>query len=79
MDVKDGKVFNTFVARCLKLEIRSLNALADVNIERALEKGQYKVPFSVKDHLKVEGMIETCGFADNVIPSSTSAEVVDIL
>jgi hypothetical protein len=31
--------------------------LADVNIERALAKNPKGVPFTVKDHLKVDGMI----------------------
>jgi amidase len=54
--------------------------LADVNIERVFEKGAHKqVPFTVKDHLKVEGLIETCGFADNLKPSTVSSEVVEIL
>jgi len=30
--MKNEKVFNTFTTRCLKPEIRALNALADVNI-----------------------------------------------
>lgn len=48
----------TFATRCLKPSVKLLNALADVNIEQVLRRGQQgKVPFSVKDHLKVEGMI----------------------
>lgn len=40
LNVKDATVFNTFATRCLKPEIKNLNALADVNIERVLEKGR---------------------------------------
>jgi Asp-tRNA(Asn)/Glu-tRNA(Gln) amidotransferase A subunit family amidase len=54
--------------------------LADVNIQLALEKrGQEKIPFSVKDHLKVQGMITTCGFSDNTTPSTDSSDVVVLL
>ena len=53
--------------------------MADVNIERVLEKGREKIPFTVKDHLKVEGMVSTCGFADNILPEKNSSEIVDIL
>ena len=49
-------------------------------MERVFEKGAHKcLPFSVKDHLKVEGMIETCGFADNLKPSAFSSDVVELL
>ena len=68
--INDEKVFNTFATRCLQPEIRSLNGLADVNVERVFEKQAHKkVPFTVKDHLKVEGMITTCGFTDNLTPA----------
>jgi Asp-tRNA(Asn)/Glu-tRNA(Gln) amidotransferase A subunit family amidase len=61
----------------LQPEIRSLNGLADVNIERVFNKGGYnKIPFTVKDHLKVDDMITTCGFSDNLEPSSTNSDVV---
>ncbi len=51
-------MFNTFTTQCLKDELRDLNGLADINIESILRKGtNNKIPFTVKDHLKVEGMI----------------------
>ena len=72
--------FNTFATRCLKPGVRELNGLADVCLERVFEKGAHKcLPFSVKDHLKVEGMIETCGFTDNLIPAAFSSDVVELL
>jgi hypothetical protein len=42
-----------------------LNGLADVNFETALTRPG-TIPFSVKDHLRVKGMIQTCGFSDNI-------------
>lgn len=46
------------MTRCLKPEIKNLNGLADIFVERVFEKAAHKkVPFTVKDHLKVEGMI----------------------
>lgn len=51
-----------------------------MNLERVFEKGAHRsLPFTVKDHLKVEGMIETCGFADNLTPSATTSDVVKLL
>ena len=51
-----------------------------MSIERVFEKqGHKKIPFTVKDHLKVDGMIETCGFADNITPSKVSSDIVQLL
>lgn len=51
-----------------------------MNIERVFDNGGHKkVPFTVKDHLKVAGMIETCGFTDNLRPSETTSDVVQLL
>lgn len=78
--IKNEKVFNTFATRCLNPEIQSLNALADVNVERVLEKQAHqKIPFTVKDHLKVDGMVTTCSFADNIQPVSENSDVVHFL
>lgn len=71
--LKQEEVFNTFTCRNLIPSIRKLNGLADVNITRALIKNNTGIPFTVKDHLKVEGMIETCGFSSNITASNESA------
>jgi hypothetical protein len=33
----------------------------------------------VKDHLKVDDMITTCGFSDNLEPANTNSDVVELL
>lgn len=50
-----------------------------MNVERVLKRNKRSVPFSVKDHMKVEGIIESCGFSDNFAPSIESADVVQLL
>jgi Asp-tRNA(Asn)/Glu-tRNA(Gln) amidotransferase A subunit family amidase len=37
------------------------------------------IPFTVKDHLKVEDMIETCGYSDKISPAYESSVVVKLL
>ena len=52
--INHEKIFNTFATQCLKPTVKALHGLADVNIERVFEKhGQCKIPFTVKDHVKV--------------------------
>ena len=77
--INKEEVFNTFACRTLNPKFRELNSLADVNIERALSRNPTGVPFTVKDHLKVDGMIETCGFSKNISPSHETSEVVQLL
>lgn len=79
MKINKEEVFNTFACRTLNKKFRELNSLADVNVERALNRNPTGVPFTVKDHLKVDGMIETCGFSKNVTPSNETAEIVQLL
>jgi hypothetical protein len=57
LKINQEEVFNTFVCRNLNPKIKELNGLADINIERALKKNPKGIPFTVKDHLKVDGMI----------------------
>ena len=44
---------------------KKLNFLADINLEDALKINPEGIPFTVKDHIKVSGLVETCGFSDN--------------
>jgi hypothetical protein len=57
IQINKEEVFNTFACRILNPKVKELNSLADVNVERALKKNSKGVPFTVKDHLKVDGMI----------------------
>lgn len=55
-----------------------LNALADVNFEAAVNRPN-TIPFSVKDHLRVKGMVQTCGLSSNITPGTYTCEVARIL
>ena len=69
----------TFATRAKHFQY--LNAIADVNVERILERPG-TVPFSVKNQLKVKSMIQTCGYAINASENKTAANscvVVDLL
>ena len=44
-----------------------------------METNACGIPFTVKDHLKVDGLIETCGFSDNITASYENSEVVSLL
>lgn len=44
---------------------KHINCLADVNVESVLSRKGI-VPYTVKDHLRVKGMIQTCGMSANI-------------
>lgn len=50
-----------------------------MNIEEALKTNPEGIPFTVKDLLKVDGLVTTCGYSKNISPSYESSEVVQLL
>ena len=71
--------FGTFVSRCTEQQHLNLKFLADMNIEQALKTNPEGIPITVKDHIKADGFVSTCGFSQNVGESTENAEVIDLL
>ena len=45
-----------------------------------MQKQAHKaIPFTVKDHLSVEGLIHTIGFKDNLTPATLNSDIVELL
>ena len=50
-----------------------------MNVNGALEMNRWGIPFTVKDHIKVNDMVSTCGYSKSITPAYENAEVVDLL